>query len=120
MAYVTMVRITDFPGRDNYIAPQAPNFQYYEQTLTATGTSNWILIPNDGIPVQVMMSFSGTATAHVDVTDSPGSLITGVYTGTPLTVQGIASGSSAAKAQHHLDGNTIVRNKNPVARARSS
>lgn len=107
MAYVTMVRVTDYPGRDNLIAANAPNFQFYEASLTATGTTDWILIPNDGIPVNVTMSFGGTATASVEGTNSPSSLIDGRASGTPVAVAAIASGSATASAD--VKGYTAIR-----------
>lgn len=111
MAYITMMRQPTTIGADNYLYPYVgtnPTYQFYEVTLTATGTSPWILIPNDGIPVHCIMSFTGTATAQVNATDSPGSVVMGQVSGhNPITIAGIASGSATASA--NLAGYTAIQ-----------
>jgi len=98
MAYVTMMRQPSTIGADNYQYPNSSTYQFYEVTLSSVAKSLWILIPNDGLPVRCMLGFTGTATAEVDATASPGSVVTGAYAATPVTVALIASGSANASA----------------------
>ncbi len=73
MAVVLLTRAPLMGQESNTLAPQAPQFEFYETTYTTGTTQDWIMIPDRG---GVSVTLTPTAsTGSIETTDSPPDVI---------------------------------------------